>query len=179
MGTRAAVVSDGSTVLRFAREGLAEVLSEVFGGPVGLTPDALDLGERDASRPRSRVLQALMRERQSGRIGHVAAFVHGEGQLWVPVRYRDDEAGMASALRDKQMNKLPLEGQGAFPERRAQWLGAGCAEALAVAHFQALALMTCCALTRRVSRHVAPQVELYDGISVLESARDVIRLRAS
>ena len=42
MEQSAAVVTESATVLRFVRGGLGEALADVFGGPVGLTPDALD-----------------------------------------------------------------------------------------------------------------------------------------
>lgn len=177
MGERAALVADGSTVLRFVREGLSSALREVFGGPVGLTPDAYDPGELRAPRPRCRILRALARERRVGRLGAASTFLHAEGVDWVAVPYGEDEAGMAGALRSSEMSDLEITTAGRYRERPPQWLGAGCAEALAAAHFGRFPLVTCCDLTRRVARRISPSVELFDGFSLLHSARQ--RRRAS
>ena len=168
METRAALVADGSTVLRFVREGLVDGLRDAFDGPVGLTPDALEAGEVGVARPRCRVLRALARERTSGRLGPVGPFVHAEGSGWVSVPYEEREAGMAAALRSPEMNGLEVVTAGRYRERPPQWLSAGCAEALAVAHFHRLPLLTCCELTRRVASQLSPAVQLFDGHAILQ-----------
>ena len=172
METRAALVADGSTVLRFVSEGLVDRLRDAFDGPVGLTPDAVEAGEVGVARPRCRVLRALARERKSGQLGPVSAFVHAEGSEWVAIPYGEQEAGMTAALRSSEMNDLELVTVGRYRERSPQWLGAGCAEALAVAHFSRLPLLTCCELTRRVARRVSPATELFDGLTILQVSRE-------
>lgn len=143
-----------------------------FGGTGRLyAPDAYDPGELGAPRPRCRILRALARERRVGRLGAVSTFLHAEGADWIAVPYGEDEVGMAGALRSSEMNDLEITTAGRYRERPPQWLGAGCAEALAAAHFGRFPLVTCCDLTRRVARRISPSVELFDGSSLLHSAR--------
>lgn len=175
-----AVVVDSATVLAFVGEGLADAVVSVFGGPFVLTPDALEPCERGGEgRPRSRVLRAADRERRSHTLeagGPVERFVRSEGRLWVPAQYGEREAGVASALRSCKMNGVRLTqavGPVALP---AQWLGAGHAEALAVAWSQGIPFVTRCTLTQRVARRAFVDVVLYDGSAIAAAARRATRL---
>ena len=143
----------------------------MFGGPIGLTPDALDPAELGSDRPRSRVLRALQKERRQGKLGGVHAFVQRRGTLWTEIPYGEEEARAASILRRETDPDTVAGSPGEETSGPAEWLASGNAEALSVAHVQAVPLVTCCALTQRVARRLYPGVDVHDGWMLLEPAR--------
>lgn len=151
----------------------------MFGGPIGLTPDALDPAELGSDRPRSRVLRALQKERRQGKLGGVHAFVQRRGTLWTEISYGEEEARAASILRRGLAPGAAPKSAGGEAARPAEWLASGNAEALSAAHAQAVPLVTCCALTQQVARRMYPGVEVHDGWLMLEPARWLARRLAS